>query len=113
MTMLLVNVPLQGCSLWAVAELREVLSRTVARLPAGMVTAPASTELANSTASAVNLLQVDLRRPDLLNVNLLSFNLLSFNLLGFNLLNPINLPPDAIARAVFLPWSELLISGRF
>src|SRR5262245_62028264 len=54
--MSLVKVPLHTCSLWAVAELSDVLSRTVARLPAGMVTALApATALATRMASMVNL----------------------------------------------------------
>src|SRR4029077_17581484 len=55
-TMLLVRVPLQGCSLGAVAELRDVLSLTVAWLPAGIVAAPAlRNEAANINPSPNNL----------------------------------------------------------
>ncbi|MFI5105931.1 MAG: hypothetical protein ACHP79_13485 [Terriglobales bacterium] len=61
------------------AELNELLSRTVARLPAGMVTAlAANAEPANSIASIIDLRIMDLRTIDLRNL--------------------ISLPPDALPR---------------
>src|SRR6266853_199621 len=55
-TMSWVRVPLQGCSLVAVAELNDVLSRTVAWLPAGIVAAPAlKTEAASINPSPNDL----------------------------------------------------------
>jgi hypothetical protein len=55
--MSLVKVPLHGCSLCAVAELREVFNRMVARLPDGIVPALApNADVIKSIASVMNLL---------------------------------------------------------
>jgi hypothetical protein len=71
-----VRVPLQASSLWAVAELKDVLIRTVAWLPLGMASANApDAVIINSMAGIIDLRTMDLR------------NLISF-------------PPDAIPRAV-------------
>jgi hypothetical protein len=52
-------VPLHTSPVCAVAELRDVLSRTVAWLPAGMAAAPAhGTARANSTAITIDLLKL-------------------------------------------------------
>src|ERR1044071_1435401 len=81
-TMSLVRGPLQACSLWAVGQLKEALSRAVAWLPAGIVSANAP-DAANiaSMAGIINLRTMDLRTIDLR-------NLISF-------------PPDKFRQ---LPW---------